>query len=172
MAQTVLDSDLQVKGTVIAQTFRYPAGSIVNADIGAGAAIAASKLQRQQAFSVELCPEGTNISAIASKLLHIFRAGGTINGIEAAITGAATGDRAATVDLQKGNAGGSFATILTAPIAINSSLAVRTPLAGAISSGSAADGDLLRLVVGVSGSTGTQPQGLLVTVTCTEDYSA
>ena len=75
-----------------------------------------------------------------------------------------------TVDLKKCNQGSPTpATILSSAITYSSSQADCEVVAGTISSGTLADGDTLVVEVAVSGSTGTQGQGLVVTVTVRED---
>lgn len=76
------------------------------------------------------------------------------------------GDLDYDVQLQKGNAGSAFATILSADVTVNSSSANRTPQAASIDSTKKdlADGDSLKLTVTTGGSTGTQGTGLVVTI--------
>lgn len=70
------------------------------------------------------------------------------------------GDKAFTVDLQKSTGGGAFATILSAVITRNSSDTDRTTETATISSAALIAGDVLRVVVTASGSTGTQGSGV------------
>lgn len=148
-----------------------PAGSVNDDHVSSDAnkRIQATKLIHQSRPTVELAAPGSNIAAV-TKLHHIVRgATGTIVGFEVAITGAAGGDRTATVDLQKSTSGGAFATVLTAPITINSTTTIRTAVAATIASASLVDGDILQIVVALGGSSGTQPQGLVATTNLRED---
>ena len=145
-------------------------GSLTDAALHANAGIQASKVIARRSLDIELAGPTTNIAAI-TKLLHIARTTSTLQQVEVIITGAATGDRGATVDLQKSTGGGAFATILSGTITINSSTVIRTPVAGSISSTGLVDGDILQAVVALTGSSGTQPQGLLLTLTFDENPS-
>lgn len=166
MAQ--FEGDVIVNGTMIPNKMRYPDGSVSDAAVGAGADIQDGKMRHRFTRQYAQAP-GANIAA-ATLNLHIVRGlTGTLLAVEAALTGVApTTDRTASVDLQRGNAGGAFATMLSATIDFANGDALRTVKAGAIPSPALADGDILRVVVTVAGSTGTQPQGLVVTVTVME----
>lgn len=170
MGQTIIDQDMHIRGTLSAQTLAPPAGCITDAAVAASAAIDASKLIRHQSVDVELCPLGTNVAAI-NKLLHIARAAGTLMGFEVAITGAMTGDRTVTIDLQRSTGGGAFATVLTATIGLTSATVVRTATAGTINTTAVADGDIYQIVVTLGGSSGTLAQGLLATLHLEEQYT-
>lgn len=89
--------------------------------------------------------------------------------IEVAIETAAIGDSTVTVDLQKGNTSSAFATVLSSPISIDESTAVRTPTSSLPNTASIADGDILKLVVDAAAGTGTLPQGIIITVVINED---
>ena len=106
-----------------------------------------------------------------TKWVHIVRgATGTVVSVEAAIAVVATGaDRTITVDLHKSTGAGAFATILSATIGFTNASAVRTMVAGTISTATLADGDILAVVVTVAGAGGNQATGLTVTVNLGED---
>lgn len=156
-------------GAQIGAPFYPPSGSIGNSHFSSESTerLSADKAVHEHKFHYAQAP-GVNIAA-ATQLAAILRAAGTIEAIEVAITGAASGDRTATVDLQKSTGGGAFATVLSSVVTINSSTVVRTPAAGVVSSNTLADGDILELIVATGGSSGTQPQGLIVTVTWREN---
>jgi len=74
------------------------------------------------------------------------------------------------VDLQKSTGGGAFATILTGTITLDSANTIRVAEAGTLTAGAACVvGDILRVVITVGGSSGTNPQGLVVRVVMRED---
>lgn len=167
MAESVIQGDLNVRGLLWADEIAIPTSAISNGQVAANAAIAYSKVQQQHVLTYAQA-HGSNIAA-ATYPIYIAGGTGTILSVEAAVTGvAAGGDRAVTVDLHKAASGGAAATCLTAPITLDSSDALNTNDSGAISSTSLADGTILFVVVAVSGSTGTQPQGLQVTVKVSE----
>lgn len=149
--------------TVVSLTF--PNGGISDSDVAPSANIDSAKLISRKALSVELFAEGATITALASKLLHIFQQAGTLLSVEAIITTQATGaDRTVDVAIQKSTGAGAFATIMSANVAITNSTPVRTPVAGSFSNSLVVDGDILRAVVTVAGSAGAQAQGLLLTL--------
>ena len=170
MGRTTFNDDVHVNGTLTAARFNPPVNSVGASAIQAAAGIEATKLEHQFPISVELFAEGTNIAALASRVVHVVKgASGEVVAVEGVIFGAATGDRTATVDLQKSTGAGAFASILTTTVDIDATTLVRTSVAGVVASPDLLDGDILRLVVTIGGSTGTQPQGLLLTVTLRED---
>ena len=105
-----------------------------------------------------------------TKDVHIVNgASGTLVNVLAAVTGvAAAGAYVATVDVQKSTGGGAFATILTSVLTIDSAVAIRTKIEAAIANDALIEGDILRVIVAVSGGSGTQPQGLQVTFALAE----
>jgi hypothetical protein len=149
-------------------TLALPSNCVVNATVTDNTLASTKMLSNRRTVDVELFGPTTSLAAL-TKLLHIVRgASGTLVSVEVAVTVAAGGDRAATVDLQKSTGAGAFATVLSAPIAVTNGLAVRTATAGTISSASLTDGDILQAVVAVSGTTGAYHQGLILTLTYDE----
>lgn len=146
-----------------------PDGVISSAAKIASGIISADRMRdMRRSADVELAATGANIAAV-TKLVHIVRGGtGSVVGFEVAITGAATGDRTATVDLQKSTGGGAFASILTSVITIDASTVILTATAATIATPALTDGDILQVVVALGGSAGTQPQGLIATTTFDE----
>lgn len=167
MAQAAdFQGDVNVRGTLSCATLSVPSGTIGNDDVASDAAISASKLQGE--FSLAHAQTG-NVAAVAADYLRICRGTGQIVAVEAALNEVIpSGDRTAVIDLQKGNAGSAFATVLSAPITLDSTNVLRTPEVGAVSSATTADNDILRIVVTLGGSSGTNPAGLSVTVTYRE----
>lgn len=77
-----------------------------------------------------------------------------------------SGDYDYDIDLQKGDAGTAFATILSAPLTINSSSGNLTPQSLTIDSTkkTATSGQTLKLTVDAEGTTGAQGTGLVITI--------
>jgi hypothetical protein len=167
---TTLDSDTHCKYNLSAKTLTIPDGTIVDAAVSAAAAIAATKMQHQHALNYSQADGSAVAAAIVP--IHIVRGStATIVDIEVSCVDAPSGgDLAFSVDLKKANEGTPTpATVLSAPIAYSSTQSDCEVETGTISSASLVDGDTLLVVVAVSGSTGTQGQGLVVTVTLRED---
>ena len=93
---------------------------------------------------------------------------GTLINLWAALTGVLPATYECAVDLQKSTGGGAFASVLSAPLALNSTNTLLVPTAATITTASLVKGDILRIVITVSGASGTHPQGLVVTVDLAE----
>jgi hypothetical protein len=166
---TNLDGDVTIRGSLIVTgQMGIPAGSVGNNQVSVGANLDDAKIMQRHVLRHSQ-KAGTAVVA-ESHILHIARAAGTIQSIEVVPdTPPAGGDLAFTVDLQKGNQSTAFASVLTGVITINSGVAARQVVAGAIVDDDYADNDSLRLVIAVTGSTGTQGQGFVVVVTLREN---
>lgn len=169
-AASRLEGDVYVNGNLQAKTLTLPSGTVTNAMVASGAAIAQTKLigEYRQVYRQVA---GTAIVAAAKWEFDIIRgATATVLQFAAAITDTLpSGDHAVTVDLHKGNAGGAFASILTAPITLDSGNALRTAVAATIATAALVADDILRVVVAVSGASGAQGEGLVVAMTLSED---
>ncbi len=156
-------------GRLSAGAFTIPASTVTNASVADAAGIEAEKVVHQFSLDYAQAP-GSDIAA-ATMDLHICQAAGEVVAIQAAVTGViASGDRSATVDVQKSTSGGAFASILTAVITLDSANTIRVPEAGTVTGGTTTTGAILRIiVVQPAGTTGTRPQGLIVTVTLQEN---
>lgn len=162
LLDTVLRGTTQILGSLV-----LPSGSVGATNIAAGANIETSKLVHRHALSISQA-NGTAV-ADAEYPLHIFRGTtGTIVAIEVAIETAAAGAATVDIDLELGNAGSAFASVLSAAIQLDNATVIRTPVAGTVSSTSAADGDILKVTVDATAGGGTLPQGLIVTLTLDE----
>jgi len=169
-AQTVADtieaSGLTDELTVKAQNIEYIArGALSHNDaIDADAEIDCNKLCQERIFRYNQVT-GTNVVANAGEGIYISPAVGQVISVEAMVTGtAATGDRSISIDVKKGNTANAYATVLSAPIVLDIGNALRTLEAAAVAANTISVGDSLLMTVAVGGSTGTQPQGLLVTI--------
>lgn len=159
--------DLYVTGTLTPVRLTVPAGTIVDAAVGATAALADTKLVHRYNLSVQ--QTGTVVAQ--TQYLRICRAAGNIRSVEAAITEAiATGaDRTVTIDVQKSTGAAAFATVLSATIVFTNVSVLRTVSVGTIASAALVDNDILKVTVAVAGAAGAQATGLIVTVTIGED---
>lgn len=167
MAQDLINNDLHVRGTLSAERFLPPAGSIADAGVQALADIADTKVRHRNNFT--LSQTGTVVAA--TQYLTIQKYTGAVLAIEAMITETiATGaDRTVTIDLAKSTGGAAFASILTSTIVFNNVSVLRTITEGVINTSGLVDGDVLRLTVAVAGAAGNQALGLVVTVQAREN---
>lgn len=155
--------DVRVNGNLAATSISYPVGGITNAAISSSAAIAATKLVHQHALRYAQ-NGGTDVVA-ATVPIHIARDAAEIVAVTVSpLVAPAGGDKAVSVDVQLGNAATAFASILSAPISIDSADANRAVVSGDLATFAAVAEDILQVVIAVSGTTGTQAQGLIVTV--------
>lgn len=165
MAQDNFGSDVHVRGTLSATAMTIPASAVGNTQIAAAAGIAASKLEHQ--FAVRYATNHGTAVAAATQPLHIVHGvTGEIVAVEVTCTTAPTSSDTVTVDVQKSTGGGAFATVLSGTVGLSSSSTARVVYAGTISAANTVDGDILQVVVTVSGTT---CQGLCVVVTVRED---
>lgn len=167
------EGSLHITETLSAQAVRFPAGSFDDDDIAAGANIAASKLDRHESINIQHCAEAATVEASSSQFLHIVRGStGSLVGFEGIVhTVASATTQLCYLDLQKATASTTYVSVLSAPISFASTDAVRTPKAGTINSAGLSDGDILRTVVTVTGSTANFFKGLGYSLTYSERYS-
>lgn len=167
MASTI-QGDVYVQGNLSARTMKVPDGAVTNAAIAQGAGIEADKVVHQFPLHYGQ-PAGQDVAAATAGLHIVNGSSGQVVDVEAvALAVPAGGGKAVSIDIKRSRNGGAFATILSAPIAINAASTVRVPIAANVASADLVAGDVLEAVVTTSGSTGTQAQGLLVTVTISE----
>lgn len=160
-------------GALGAKTFNPPAGCVTNAAVAPLAGIDATKLVHQ--FPVRAVQNGGANVVAATIPLHTFRGAGEIVAAEVVpLVAPAGGTAKYTVDVQKGNVGSAFATILSAPIEVSVAAGVsdREVAEGSLVTTAAADGDTLQAVVAVTAGSGTQGQGFVVTVWIRENPNA
>lgn len=144
----------------------FEGGGLRNRDIASGASVEASKVIQHYAVSRLLTTvSGTTVTALNVPLHIVSVNASEIIAFEAAIMGAITGDYTVTVDLQKSTGGGAFATVLSSTIEFDTAVSVRTALPAVVSDEVLTEGDILSAVVTVSGSSGAQATGLLVSLT-------
>jgi hypothetical protein len=142
-------------------TLYIPAGSITDAEIASNADIGAAKVIHEIAVFADQVP-GTAVVA-ATRVVHVARAAGTIAAFKIGVITAPTGgDKAYTVDLQKSTGTGAFASVLSAAYTVNSSSADKTAYSATLGTTTTyVAGDIFEIVIAVSGSTGTQGQGVI-----------
>lgn len=164
----VITESMVFQGKVqFGQTPELPDGTVDNDAVVSLADIDAAKLEAETIITYS--QTGTIVAA--TEYVHIVRgSSGTLVALEAAITEtiATGGDRTVDIDIQKSTGAGAFATVLSATIQFDSADVLRTLSAGAFSSTSLTDGDLLAIVITVAGSAGNQAEGLIATLTVRE----
>jgi hypothetical protein len=108
---------------------------------------------------------GTAVASVTEEI-HIAAYAGIVDSIEAVVSTVAIGNATVTIDLQKSTGGAAFATVLTSTFVMDSTNTVRVVEAGAVDAtkDDYVAGDVFRLVVTSDAGTGTQAEGLNITV--------
>jgi hypothetical protein len=140
----------------------FPNGSVDDASVAVGAAIDEAKVnhRKQAIYTTGAAVE----AAAATQVVYCAYRSCTVLGVKGvAVTAAAGGDKKATIDVKKSTAGGAFASILTAAFDLPNGGTDLVPVDGTLSgTPTLVADDLLEVVVTVSGSTGTQNEGVSV----------
>ena len=161
---------LALGGIQVVGSFGIPSGVILASHVAASAGLEATKLQHQHVIGYSQADGSDVVDAI----VPVYTCRGvtaTIIEVEVSCLDAPSGgDKKFTVDLKKANAGSPTpATVLSAVVDYSATRNDCEVVAGIIVSAALVVGDTIVVVVAVSGSTGTQGQGLIVTVTVRED---
>lgn len=144
------------------------AAPITNAWIAAAAAIATSKLVNRVLAEYRV-PDGTTVAVTSDDGVPIYTCNKTGGAVLKSVTvvcpdAPSGGDLDFDVDIQKADVGAGAATVLSATINYSATQSDYEQEAGTIANATIDDGDTLLVVVTVSGSTGTQGEGLIVQV--------
>lgn len=162
-----LDGNVHVEKTLSAGSWAVGPAAVGNTQVisDPSAPIEAEKVEccHVETYSQE---NGTDVVAKTVELFIVHGVTGELVSIE--ITSPvvpAGGDQEVSVDVKKATeASPTPSTVLSAPIEITASEANYEIKAGVISGPALVDGSVVSVVVTVSGSTGTQAQGLCVTI--------
>lgn len=159
------DSITVVGSAVFYGAVSLPAGFLTDAMVASGANIDADKLEHRHHIGYDQAGGSDVVSA--TRMLYIARGAATIKKITARVTTAPTGgDKQFTVDVQKAaNGSSSWSSLLSTVITFSSADSNNTKEDGTlIGSPVLSAGDALRVVITPSGSTGSQGQGMVVSV--------
>lgn len=161
--RTVIPEDFRVHGKITSRTLQLPPNSLGNEEFSASSLLDATKRVHRHEVDFRQATIADVTAAV-----HHFRAAGKVIAIEATCGTAPAGNREVSIDLQLGNAATAFASVLVAPIIFdadhNDCEVCRAPIAEF----ACALGDTLQVVIDVSGSSGTEPAELVVTITWEE----
>ena len=161
---------LALGGIQVVGSFGIPSGVILASHVADSAGMEATKLEHQHVIGYSQ-EDGSDV---VDAIVPVYTCRGvtaTIIEVEVACLDAPSGgDKKFTVDLKKANQGSPTpATVLSAVIDYVNGTNDCEVLVGTISSADLAVGDVLTVEVVASGSTGTQGQGIIITVTVRED---
>jgi hypothetical protein len=145
MPANVIYGDMYVGGNFTCQTFTCPTNSIPSAAIDSNNPIAATKQEHQYLPG----HRQTGNVAAATDEVHEAYAAGTINAFRAKIRTAPAAANSYTIDLKKNGT-----SVLSAPIAVDSTTTPNAVLTGTVTTTTYAAGDRLEVVVAaVAGTT-------------------
>ena len=162
------EGDLFVDGTLRSNVLSIPEGTVRNAAVADDAKIEAVKLQHQHALAYH--QQGSVVAETVALYTVRGVTGQVIDVDIVARTAPAGGDRQFTVDVQKASEAAPVpVSIMQQVVTYDSARSDFEAVQGTITNGALADGDTLLVVVAVSGSSGTQAQDLVVTLTVRED---
>lgn len=151
-------------------TASLPDASVVNENVSTASPIDGSRTVHRHAYTVQQAT-GSDV-VTATTMIHVARAAGTVKSVEVRpITAPTGGDKQFTVDVAKAaNASGTWASVLNAAEVVdNTSVDNTLQEATLATTPTFSDGDALRVVVTASGSTGSQGDGVIITVNIDED---
>jgi hypothetical protein len=159
---TRIEGDLFVNGNISGRTMSVAASAISDAQVAGSANIAATKLQHQHRPGYS--QPNTTATTVTQAIFRCFGLTGAVVGFHAGSIGINAGAATITVDLKKNGA-----SILTGVITLNSANVARVAVAGVISGGTLAAGDLLEVVVTATAGGGTIGTGFFCFATVNED---
>ena len=97
-SNSVLDTNIHVKGTLSAETLTIPSGTLINDGVASNADVRSSKLRERH--RKQLSFESDEVLSDKTQVVHIVTGtSGTILAFNASNVTAATSERSATVDL-------------------------------------------------------------------------
>lgn len=164
---TRIEGDVYINGNVNSLTMSIPAGSVIDASVGASANIAATKLEHRHQI---VYAQGSAVDAAdAAQVVHVcYGATGSVVAFEAGSVVAALGNDVCTVNLKKN---GTSILNPTTGISLSSSATAYIASAGTISSAAIVDGDVLEVVIDATHGTGTLAKGVFASVVISEKAS-
>lgn len=133
----------------------------------------AEYVEHEHKMQYSTATDATTVAAVTKTLGAVHYAGQVVEVSVTPITAPTGGDLAYTVDIKRSTGAGAFASILTGVLTIDSSSVSRTAEYCTLSgTPTLARGDLLQVVIAVSGSTGTQGAGVDVSIRIRESPAA
>lgn len=156
-SQSIIDGDLTVRGAVRPTTLKVPPGSVGDAGFSASDPLTAAKQEHQH--QPAYAQAGGSAAADDRRVFHVAYAAGSVFSVRAGVTTACLGDSTITVDVQKNGA-----TILSAPVVIDSTNAAYAREAASVATAAYAAGDVFEIVATVAAGTGTPGRGLFADV--------
>lgn len=170
MAISTMRGDIAFVGECSFSDINLSAGCVSDSNVNGSAAIGAAKVIHQFPVSYDQAA-GADVAS-QTRLVHIARGAGTLVEVQVTDSTAPTGgDKQYTVDVKKSTAGGAFASVLTSVVTRSAADTSRVVESATITTASYIADDIYQVVVTASGSTGSQGQGVVVTLWLQENPS-
>jgi len=151
-----IEGDVHYAGNVsFGATVNLPPASVTAANIQSAAGIEATKQQSRLRPIVMNGTDSGDVSVDETKVIHVARASGTIQGFRAGAVGPCTGDSTVDVDLTKNGT-----TVLSAAIQLDNTQAAYVLVEGTIGSPAIVAGDVLEVSFDATVGTGTLATGV------------
>lgn len=149
---SIIQGNVHVNGALSASQTVPSNGSVTDGAVASNANIDADKLEHRHVRSIQ--QERDTTAATREDFVHCALANGTLRVFRAAAHTVAVGAATVVFDLLKNGA-----TVLSAPITLNSSSAANDPAEATIASASYTAGDVFVLTVTATAGGGTLPTG-------------
>jgi len=157
----------------IVGTFSFSSGNVAQNKFDSSNRRQAEWSQQEHKLEYSTATDATTVAAFTGTLGAIHYTGDVVEVSVTPITAPTGGDLEFTVDIRKSTGAGAFATILSSVETVDNTSTTRTAQYATLSgTPTLARGDLLQLVIAVSGSTGAQGIGVNVTIRYRENPTA
>lgn len=161
MATTVIESDVLIRGALVAESFTTPAQSVNSDAIKTGANLDADKLE-SRIYSSHSQPNSA--ATTETRPLFVARKAGTVKEVAAGSIAKAVGAATVTLDIKKNGM-----TILSSVITLDSANTNRIVEVGTLSDAPFAAGDWFEVVIVATAGGGTLPTGVFVQMECDQN---
>ena len=143
---TRMGEDLFVAGNINSRTLTIPAGSLLNAGVGAAAAIGATKTIQQHVL--HYAQDSAVTAASEERVIHVvYGTTGTSVAFECGCVVTNAGDATVTFDLLKNGT-----TVLAAAAEVNSNHSAYELVTATVSTSTLVDGDVLEITIATAGT--------------------
>ncbi len=163
MAGNRFGEDVYVAGNLNSRTLTIPAGTVLDAAVGSGAAIAATKQIQQHVKHVSQ-ESGTAVPDEEFCIHVVHGATGTAVAFEAGAVVASVGAATVSIDLHKNGT-----TILDSAITLDNSQTAYETVTATIGTTSLVDGDVLEVLINGTVGGGTLAKGVFASFVLRED---
>lgn len=157
MATTRIASDLVVTGNLNATSMTLPSGSVTNSTVAAGAAIDAAKVEHLVKAKTDFGVDFDGTPATDEAIVYVATGAATIRRFSAVLIETGTSSSDISFDLKKASSGSkTFTTVLSGTVDFDFNDTDNTVQTGSLSATTLAAGDVLRIDITATDTTGVQ----------------